>query len=226
MLSPSTIAASTTLAGYSVTSLINFSGLFGNLHNTLDSDMWLADNINPGVDLPFGFVNFQFNEATSVRSLKIWNFNGNELSRGAKRVEIRYSYGGANVSAGIYTLSQGTGGALGGQIVVLPFDILAWSIQVILLENYGDANYVGLSEVQFYSENLLAEFESDFGSGGSGGSGGDSSGSGPGGTDPSGSGPGGTVPTGTTPTNVEEIPEPSSWLLFASGMALIGLRRR
>lgn len=208
--------------------------------------MWLADNVNPGSDLPYGSVNAGFASDTWVRSLKIWNFNSGDLTRGAKRVEIRYNSGGFNISAGIYTLSQGTGGALGGQIIVLPVDVLASSIQIVFLDNYGNESYVGLSEIQFYSEDLLASLEPEFlvgdgstpgtdpggtgpggtGPNGTGPNGTGPNGTGPTGTGPTGTGPSGTVPTGTTPTNVEEIPEPGTWVMIGAGVLLLGWKKR
>jgi hypothetical protein len=203
--------------------------------------MWLAENVNGGSGLPFVEISSGFGQGSMIRSLKIWNYNSGDLGQGAKRVEIRYTSGGFNMSAGIYTLSQGTGGATGGQIIVLPTDILATSIQILILDNYGNASHVGLSEVQFYSNNLLEEFDSGFGGGGtggggggdtgsggsgSGGSGAGGSGSGGSGTGGSGTGGSGTVPTGTTPTNVEEIPEPGTWLMVVAGVAFIGIRRK
>lgn len=243
LLSPNTISASSTAAGFQVNSLINGSGLFRNLHSSLVSDMWLADNVNPGSDLPYGSVNAGFASDTWVRSLKIWNFNSGDLTRGAKRVEIRYNSGGFNISAGIYTLSQGTGGALGGQIIVLPVDVLASSIQIVFLDNYGNESYVGLSEIQFYSEDLLASLEPEFlvgdggndsngtgpngtGPNGTGPNGTGPTGTGPTGTGPTGTGPNGTVPTGTTPTNVEEIPEPATWVMIGAGVLLLGWKKR
>ncbi len=230
-LTPSTVGASYTVAGYNVNSLFYGAGLFGNLHSSLISDMWLGDNVKPGSDIPFGSVSAGFNGSALVRSLKIWNFNGGDLSQGAKRIEIRYTSGMHNVSAGIYTLSQGTGGAGGGQIIVLPQDVLASSIQIVFLDNYGNESYVGLSEVQFFSENLLAALEEESGgiladNGGSGGNGTGGSGTGGSGTGGSGTGGSGTVPTGTTPTNVEDIPEPATWVMVAAGVGLLGWRKR
>lgn len=231
LLTPNSFGATSTASG-SVNSLFDGSGLFGNLHNTLAGDMWLADNVNTGSPSPYVEVNAGFGQGSMIRSLKIWNYNSGDLGQGAKRVEIRYTSGGFNMSAGIYTLSQGTGGALGGQIIVLPTDVLASSIQILILDNYGNESNVGLSEVQFYSNNLLEEFDSGFGGGsgtggsGTGGSGTGGSGTGGSGTSGSGTGGSGTVPTGTTPTNVEEIPEPGTWLMVAAGVALIGIRRK
>lgn len=227
LLTPNSFGANSTASGSNISSLFDGSGLFGNLHNTLAGDMWLANNMNSGSPAPYVEVNANFGGGSMIRSLKVWNYNSGDLTQGAKRVEIRYTYGGFNVSAGIYTLSQGTGGALGGQIIVLPFEVLASSIQILILDNYGNASTSGLSEVQFYSENLLESFDSGFvGDGGSGGTGTGGSGTGGSGTGGSGTGGSGTVPTGTTPTSVEEIPEPATWVMVAAGVALMGIRRR
>jgi hypothetical protein len=235
LLAPNSFGATSTASGSSINALFDGSGLFGNLHNTLAGDMWLADNVNTGSPFPYVEINAGFGQGSMIRSLKIWNYNSGDLAQGAKRVEIRYNSGGFNMSAGIYTLSQGTGGALGGQIIVLPTEVLASSIQILILDNYGNETNVGLSEVQFYSNNLLEEFDSGFGGGtggsgtggsGTGGSGTGGSGTGGSGTGGSGSGGSGTVPTGTTPTNVEEIPEPATWVMVAAGMALMGIRRK
>lgn len=240
LLTPNSFGASSTALGSNLSSIFDGSGLFGNLHNTLANDMWLAENVNSGSPLPFVEISAGFGQGSMIRSLKIWNYNSGDLAQGAKRVEIRYTSGGFNMSAGIYTLSQGTGGALGGQIIVLPTDILASSIQILILDNYGNASNVGLSEVQFYSNNLLEGFDTGFGGGtggdgtggggtggsGTGGSGNGGSGTGGSGTGGSGNGGSGTVPTGTTPTNVEEIPEPGTWLMVAAGVALLGIRRK
>lgn len=196
---PVSITASSTQSGMEAVSLINGSGLAGNLHGNQRSDMWLSDNLNPGSDMPFGILSFGLLGPTTLRSFEIWNYNeeGGE-QQGVSFFELRYTTGGASLSAGWFNLAIGTGSS---QVFVLPSEIVAGSLTLNLVANHGDPNYLGLSEIKFYSNALNTNTTPTIGE-----------------EDP-------PVGEEEPPTNTE-LPEPSSALLvLAGGAALLGLRR-
>ncbi|MDX2269870.1 MAG: hypothetical protein NW208_17340 [Bryobacter sp.] len=152
---PVSITASTTQPGMEAVSLINGSGLAGNLHGNQPSDMWLSDNFNPGSDMPFGILTFSLLGPETLRSFEIWNYNEDDaLAQGVSFFELRYTAGGASLSAGWFNLAIGTGGAGAAQVFVLPSEIVAESLTLNLVANHGDPNYLGLSEIKFYSNAL------------------------------------------------------------------------
>ncbi|GAB4419401.1 MAG: hypothetical protein OHK0021_24090 [Bryobacter sp.] len=199
---PVSITASTTQPGMEAVSLINGSGLAGNLHGNQRSDMWLSDNLNPGSDLPFGILSFELLGPETLRSFEIWNYNEDDaLAQGVSFFELRYTAGGASLSAGWFNLGIGTGGAGGSQVFVLPSAIVAESLTLNLVANHGDPNYLGLSEIKFYSNALNTNTTPTIGE-----------------EDP-------PVGEEEPPTNTD-LPEPSSALLvLAGGTALAALRR-
>ncbi len=191
--------------------LIDGSGLAGGLHGTSSSDMWLAGNPEPGVAMPFGLIDFSFGLTESIRSLQIWNYNALEpgeslAGRGASNIEIRYSVGGATLSAGFFQLLPGSGGPQGPQTIVLPSAILANAITLVLSSNHGDPHYVGLSEVQFFSDLLNVPNVDPVPE-----------------PPPPPPPPSEPPPSETTPgAEIEDVPEPSTTALMSAGLALIG----
>jgi hypothetical protein len=221
---PVTVAASSTYPGMDAVALINDSGMAGNLHSSSPSGMWLSNNQNPGSDMPFGMLDFSLLEPALIRSFQIWNYNnagefGEGLLRGVSRFEIRFNTGGAMISGGWYDLAMASGGWEGPQTFVLPQDILAGGITLILVGNHGDQDYLGLSEVRFFSSNLGSNNSPTFDEGDT--------------NPPPSDGPVDNTgdPTFEDPaiedpgTPNADAPEPASIVLFGTGLAAILYRR-
>lgn len=197
-ITPSGINASSTFFTYNASSLVDGSGLTGLLHDNEFSNMWLSDNLFPGVDPFSGTLTVQFAGNVRIAAIRLWNYNYDDLAqnpdllnRGARDIAVSYVSGGTRTQLGQFTLSRGTGQALSAETFVLSAPVDASEFQFEILTNYGDRDYVGLSEIQFLS---------DVSGGVTGG----------GGT-PSGGGGG-------------EVPEPGAWVLVSAGLGWI-LRR-
>lgn len=153
---PDAVDASSTFFTYNAASLIDGQGITNGLQDADFTHMWLSDNTFPGVDPYSGTLTFTFNNPATIAALQLWNYNypgdaGDALSRGTQTFEILYLTGGNFTSLGQFTLLEGTGLDLASQTFTLPNSIVTSQVQLNLLTNYGDRDYIGLGEVQFLS---------------------------------------------------------------------------
>ncbi|MBT3293673.1 MAG: hypothetical protein HN919_19945 [Verrucomicrobia bacterium] len=136
--------------------LVDGSGLSGGQHDANANNMWLSGNGDTA-----GWVVFDLGAVYSVTNVQIWNYNESSIAaRGVSNVVVRY---GTNLTFGfdssgfestlteITTLAQASGAAgEPGEAFdsFAPFN--ARYVLFDIVDNHGDASYVGLSEVQFY----------------------------------------------------------------------------
>lgn len=157
-ITPASISAESTFFTYNPQSLIDGSGLSNSLHDSSFTNMWLSDNTFPGVEPFSGRLSILFANPESVTAFRLWNYNFDDagqnpdlLDRGARDIQVSYLSGGLETTLGIFTLDRGTGQPLSPQLFVLNSPVLATEFRLSILTNYGDRDYVGLSEVQFLS---------------------------------------------------------------------------
>jgi len=166
------------------------SGFYGHTTDP-DPHMWFAGTSGFGrVTINEQFLGFSFTEGPQVvESMRIWNMNeitpptgSNTTARGVRDMWIWYSSdevipaispgaGAFNPGAGWtmfagpgsgdkVTLSQGPAvGSYDGQTVDLGFD--AKHVLFMIDSNYGDGNYVALSEVQFFGSSGFSSGQFD-----------------------------------------------------------------
>lgn len=155
-ITPVSVDASSSFRTYQPQSLIDGSGLSGGLHDANFQNMWLSDNAFLGVDPYFGVLTFDFGNTITLTSLRLWNYNypgdsGDAIQRGVQTFEVLYLSGTDYLSLGSFNLAEGTGNPLPAQDFNLTAPVNTSSLRLNLLTNYGDRDYIGLSEVQFFS---------------------------------------------------------------------------
>ena len=129
-----------------------------------DFHMWLSSNTKQT------WIMFDMGETMTLTGLRVWNYNEPRSSekdffkRGVKTCELRYgdslladgeTYANAG-SWGTYvgTLTFACANGQDGQVgedVVFTSPITTRYVMLRVLDNYGQDNYTGLSEVRFYS---------------------------------------------------------------------------
>ena len=126
-------------------------------YTSFPEHMWMTD---PGETT--GHIQYEFDVAKDLAEIMIWNYNeGNGHSqgvfptdRGAKRIQIEWSADGLffNDVGGEVVLPQGTGNFRPVDATTIDLSSIPGLAQVVrinILENYGNATNVGLSEVRF-----------------------------------------------------------------------------
>lgn len=132
---------------------VNGSGLTGDLHSNVVSDMWLSA---PGMPSP-PIVQYSFDKAYKLHELWIWNYNGEGFNTfsGCKEVTIEHSLNGVTWTSlnGILEIPQAPG--IDGQPPDAQVDvgnIIAQHIKLTVHNNWGGGgvfDQYGLSEVRF-----------------------------------------------------------------------------
>ncbi|PCJ31403.1 MAG: PEP-CTERM sorting domain-containing protein [Moraxellaceae bacterium] len=148
LIQVSEVSASHTFGNYRANNLINESGLSGDLHDGGANSKWLSYRVN-------GFVLFDLGAIFDISSSNIWNYGGGCCgnSRSVKDIIVEASLdGNTYFNVGSYVLNQPKDLPFGPDEILL--DTTAQYIKFTLKSNYGDANYIGLSEVKFFSELL------------------------------------------------------------------------
>jgi len=132
--------------------MINGSGLDANLqlHGTTASlAMWLSS----GSDSPVGQqATFDLGANYNLNGMHVWNYNeSGGTARGIQqvRVEVANTAGGTYTIVGTNALTQapGTDGYAGENYTLSQANVRM--VRFTILTNWGDASYVGLSEVRF-----------------------------------------------------------------------------
>jgi len=123
-------------------------------HSSKPADMWLSEKGQPPIQSGAGWIEFDLGKAHKLDLVQIWNFNEKwHTNRGVKKADISVWTEGVGWQKVLddFQLDEAEGSddydepalaKLGGvQAQKIRFDDLA---------NLGDAEYVGLSEVQFF----------------------------------------------------------------------------
>ena len=138
--------ASSTSPGpyYDALHLIDGSGLSGGLHDNYFGNMWLSNGSATAT------LDFDLGGIYTLDQAFVWNYNWDVmLNRGTRTLTILVSINGIDYSTvGDYSLTRGTDAGI-------PADELALTgstgryVRFDLKTNYGDSDYIGLSEVRF-----------------------------------------------------------------------------
>lgn len=149
VVTPVSAVASSTHFTVNVNSLIDGSGLTGDLHGGEWSTMWIKEGTFP-VDTT-AQVTFDLGATVDLSGALIWQYNSDiDYNRGVKDFYIKTSTDGINFSAagGLQTLERSNGGNIAAQLKT--FSAQARFVQFDIQTNY-DAQWpwVGLSEVKF-----------------------------------------------------------------------------
>jgi hypothetical protein len=140
------VTPSSTFFTYDVNNLINGSGLVGNLHDNDWEHMWITDGT------PTGWLIFDLGAVYSLGYASVWNYNAIccGLDRSVLDMDVLLSNDGVNYTLfGSFVLTEGTGGWIPPDTLALT-GASARYIKFNLNSDYGDPDYIGLSEVQFY----------------------------------------------------------------------------
>lgn len=158
VLTPSSISATSTFFTYDVQSLVDGSGLTNQLHDNNFSNMWLSDSLFPDFDPSTASLTINFALPTTVSAFSIWNYNYDDfglnpdtLDRGIQTFALSFLSGNTYNSIGQFTLARGTGQPLAAQTFAFNNLITTTAFRLDVLTNYGDRDFVGLSEIQFLS---------------------------------------------------------------------------
>jgi len=131
---------------------INGSGLDGNLHSTVLTDMWLTAIGEPTP----AWILYDFDKAYKLHEMLVWNYNGPSFltTAGLKDVVVEYSPDGTNWVQidGVNEFARASGLDDYAPNTTVAFDgIVAKSVKISVNSNWsgGLADQFGLSEVQF-----------------------------------------------------------------------------
>ena len=131
---------------------INGSGLDGNLHSTVLTDMWLTATGEP---VP-AWIQYDFDKVYKLHEMLVWNYNGQSFltAVGLKDVVVEYSSDGTNWVQidSVNEFAQATGLDSYAPNTTVAFDgIPVMSVRIYANSNWsgGFSDQVGLSEVQF-----------------------------------------------------------------------------
>jgi hypothetical protein len=130
---------------------IDGSGLeAGDLHSTVDSDMWLAGGTQPA------WLRYQFDKIYSLHEMWVWNYNQTVEPRvgfGMKDVVIEYSADGITWAplAPSTQFTRGPGAAGYAHNTTVAFGgVPAQFVRITAKSSWGGGSQSGLSEVRFY----------------------------------------------------------------------------
>jgi hypothetical protein len=131
---------------------IDGSGLDGDQHSSVASDMWLS---NKKGEQPT-WIQFSFDGVYKLDKMLVWNSNQameTDYGLGAKDVKIEYSADGETwTSLGDFVFAQAPGTSTYVSDIVIDFTgVAAKDVKLTISTNWGDIlPQYGLSEVQFY----------------------------------------------------------------------------
>jgi hypothetical protein len=142
------VTPSSTWYTYNVQNIINGAGLnqAGTLHDWNWQNMWVTN------DTGTGWLKFDLGAVYSLDYSLVWNYNGVccGLDRSVKNMDVLLSNDGVNFTYfNSFVLTEGTGNWIPADTLSLT-GASARYIEFNLLSDYGDPDYIGLSEVQFY----------------------------------------------------------------------------
>jgi len=130
--------------------------------NSIWDNPWLSCTArqSPHPDYEAGhWLKYNFGEIRTLSKTRIWNVNDSrQLGKGIKSMYVDYSINGTDwIHWGTYNLEKGTGetvyaGSEGPDLT----GIQAQFVLLSAIDNYGDVECMGLSEIKFY---LLPGYE-------------------------------------------------------------------
>ncbi|MCH8219683.1 MAG: LamG domain-containing protein, partial [Planctomycetes bacterium] len=150
-----TVTASSSFGASVPENTINGSGLTGDLHGTISSDMWISTGIPATIE-------YAFDRAYKLHELWVWNSNQtieSFIGFGAKDVVIEHSLDGENwtVLEGVGPLAQAPGTAGYAHNNTVGFGgVTAQHVRMTINSVQGFAPQASLSEVRFFSIPTLA----------------------------------------------------------------------
>lgn len=135
---------------------VDYNGVFSKTHSILpDGNMWLADfqDLAPTITFDLGSIQ-------SLSNMLFWNYNEtlpnrtDLLNRGIAKADILLSNDGSSFSlfaSGVdFTMAPGNNTDEFAQNVSL-IGATARYVQIQVISNYGNPEYTGISEVQFFA---------------------------------------------------------------------------
>ena len=154
-----TVTASSAAEDQGPENTINGSGLTGDEHSDVSTDMWLTamDDAGPAS------IEYEFDRVLSLDRMQVWNQNGllePTVGLGAKDVTIEYSVDGVEymVLEGTPEFARAPGKAGYAPNTTVDFDAIATKfVKLTINSNWGGIlNQYGLSEVRFFSIPVFA----------------------------------------------------------------------
>ena len=146
------VTASSYEEGKSPENTVNGSGLVGNFHSTVLTDMWLTAIGEPAP----AWIQYDFDKAYKLHEMLVWNYNGQSFltAVGLKDVVVEYSSDGANwvqiESINEFARASGLDDYAPNTTIALE-GIPVKSIRIYANSNWsgGFSDQFGLSEVRF-----------------------------------------------------------------------------
>jgi hypothetical protein len=160
-LIPTAVQASSSDSGAVAANLINGKGLLRNLsreglteHNGDPSSMWRSTKGDTKA-----WVEFGFDKPQTLGSICIWNYNDTwHTSRGVQKMDVSVwtqETGWRKIREGA-SVDQAEGGDRYDEPTFLHLDtVTAQKVRFDNLVSFGDAEYIGLSKVQFFGPPTL-----------------------------------------------------------------------
>jgi hypothetical protein len=131
---------------------VNGSGLTGDQHSSILSDMWLSSSGEPGS----AGIQYEFDKSYKLYQMLVWNYNGSLIltSYGLKEVTIEYSTDAINWTqlGNVTELAQASGADDYASNTTIAFDgVPVKYVKITANSNWGDGAFdrYGLSEVRF-----------------------------------------------------------------------------
>ena len=146
-----------TFGTYCLPCLTNGAGLsslsLAATHDANYPNMWLSGGGGPVT----GTLTFDLGAVYMLTAIGIWNYNyGAVLGRGVKTMSVDISIDNVLYTTllGPTVIPLGTGAPIPGHVINLSA-VNARYIRFSIIDNYGDLQYTGLSEVQFNTDGLV-----------------------------------------------------------------------
>ncbi len=158
-----TVTASSFVTGRGPEKTIDGSGLTGDVHSTVQTDMWQTAK---GTAMP-AYIQYAFDKPYRLTEMRVWNYNGEALLAiyGAKEVVVEHSMDGANwtplSAVAEFPMASGTRDHK-SDITVDFGDVAAKCVRITIKSNHsgGISKQCGLSEVRLMAVPTTARYPS------------------------------------------------------------------
>jgi hypothetical protein len=151
--------ASSSVAGREPEKTIDGSGLSGDLHSAVQTDMWQTAK---GTSLP-AWIQYEFDTVYELSEMLVWNYNGESLLaiQGAQDVVVEHSLDGTTWTpvAGVTAFPAAPGAAGHGPDTAVDFgNVAAKYVKITIQSNYAGSTskQCGLSEVRLMAVPVTA----------------------------------------------------------------------